>query len=57
MIYNYTYILGITETLNEWNEKLNGLLDGKLDNVWVGALIVGLVFVVSAWGISTLNKK
>jgi len=53
----FPYILGITETLNEWNEKLNGIIGVRFDNVWFGALIVGIVFVVSAWGINTLNKK
>ena len=56
----YTYgiqILGIIDKLNDWNEKLNGFASKHLDNVWVGALMVGLVFVVSMWGINTLNKK
>ena len=51
------YILGITDTLNEWNEKLNNLIGGKTDNVWVGAGIVAVVFIVAVWGINTLNKK
>ena len=51
------YILGITETLNEWNEKLNNFVSGHMDNAWMGAVIVGVVFVVAAWGINTLNKK
>ena len=51
------YILGITETLNEWNEKLNNFVSGHMDNTWMGAVIVGVVFVVAAWGINTLNKK
>ena len=53
----YPYILGITETLNDWNEKLNNLVGDHMDNAFVGALVVGIVFVVSAWGISALNKK
>ena len=53
----YIYVLGITETLNEWNEKLNNLIGGKMDNAWVAAIVVIVVFVVSAWGINTLNKK
>ncbi len=57
MINFYPYILGIKETLSDWNEKLSNLVGGSLDSVWVGALIVGLVFVISAWGINTLNKK
>lgn len=57
MINFYPYILGITETLNEWNEKLNNIVGGHMDNAFIGALVVGVVFVVSAWGINTLNKK
>jgi hypothetical protein len=53
----FPYILGITETLNEWNEKLSDLVGGHMDNAFMGALVVGVVFVVAAWGISTLNKK
>lgn len=50
-------LLGIIDKLNDWNEKLNGFASKNLDNVWVGALIVGLVFIVSIWGINTLNRK
>ena len=53
----FPYVLGITETLNEWNEKLSKLIGGNMDNAFMGALVVGVVFVVSAWGISVLNKK
>ncbi len=55
---NYlSYILGITDTLNEWNGKLNSLFDGRSDNAMVATVIVVVVFVVTAWGINTLNKK
>lgn len=53
----YPYILGITDTLNDWNEKLSNLVGGHMDNAFMGALVVGIVFVISAWGIKTLNKK
>lgn len=53
----YPQILGIVDTLNDWNEKLNSITEGKLDNVLVGSLIVIVLFVVGAWGISALNKK
>ena len=53
----YPQILGIVDTLNDWNEKLNSMTEGKLDNVLVGSLIVIVLFVVGAWGISALNKK
>jgi len=53
----YPYILSITSTLNEWNEKLNNLISKYGDSAWIGALVVGLVFIITAWGINTLNKK
>ena len=53
----YPYILSITTTLNELNEKLNNLINEYGDSAWAGAAVVGLVFIISAWGISTLNKK
>ena len=52
-----TYILGILDTLNDLNEKLNKFAGSHLDNVWVGAATVGVIFVVAAWGISVLYKR
>lgn len=57
MIKYYPLIIGIMDTLNEWDQKLKAFTTGKLDNVAVGTAIVGIIFVVSAWGIRTLNKK
>ncbi len=54
---NYALILGIMDTLNDWNEKLNGFASSHMDNVFVGAAAVGIIFVVAAWGINTLNKR
>ena len=53
---NYASILGIVDTLNEWNEKLRNFTTGKTDNVFIGTLIIGVVFVVSAWAISYFGK-
>ena len=53
----YPLILGIMDTINEWNDKLNDWASKYLDNVGVGTLVVGAVFVIGAWGISVLNKK
>ncbi len=50
-------ILGIIDTLNDWNEKLNDFASGHMDNVAIGTAVVAAVFVISAWGISVLNKK
>ena len=53
----YYFILGISHTISEWNEKLNGMLEGKIDNVWAGVAILAVIILVSFWGIGTLNKK
>ena len=53
----YPLILGIMYTLNDWNEKLNDFAAGHMDNVFVGTIVVGAIFVISAWGINTLNKR
>ncbi len=55
MIY-YPYILGIIDILNDWNEKLNQMLAGKVDNVIVGTIIIGVILLIASWGINTLNK-
>ena len=53
----YPLILGIMDTLNDSNDKLNALAADKLDNVWVGTLILGILIVVAFFGVQTLNKK
>ncbi len=53
----YPYILGLMDTLNEWNEKLNDFAGSHMDNVAVGTVVVAAVFVIAAWGIKELNKK
>lgn len=53
----YPMILGILDTLTDWNEKLNKWAGSHMDNVGVGtALIIGIM-VVAVWGINELNKK
>ena len=57
MIFKYyPMILGITEKLNDLNEKINEMLGSKLDNVFIGTLVLGAILVVAFWGISELNK-
>lgn len=57
MINNYTYILGLMDTINEWNEKLNNFVSGRMDNVAVGTVVIGVILVISVWGINELNKR
>lgn len=53
----YPLILGVMDTLNDWNEKLNKFAEGHMDNVGVGTAVAGIILVMSIWGINTLNKK
>lgn len=57
MISYYPYILGIIDTLNDWNEKLNSFSAEHLDNAGIGTAVVIGIFIISAWVISALNKK
>lgn len=56
-MYNfYPMILGVTEKLNELNDKLNAWLGDKTDNVFVGAAIFGILVVIAFAGVNALNK-
>ena len=53
----YPYILGIMDTLNEWNDKFNDFAAAHLDSPLVATVVVIGVFFIAAWGIRALNKK
>ncbi len=53
----YPLILGIMDTLNDWNDKLNSFSAEKLDNVWIGTAILGILIIVAFFGVQSLNKK
>lgn len=53
----YPLILGIMDTLNDWNDKLNAFSAEKLDNVWIGTALLGILIVVAFFGVQSLNKK
>ena len=53
----YPYILGITDTLNELNDKFNEFAAAHLDSPVVATAVVIGVFAIGAWGIRELNKK
>ena len=57
MLDKYIYIIGIIDTLNDWNEKLNNFASEHMDNVWTGVLILGILIVIAVFGINTLNKR
>ena len=52
----YPMILGLTEKLNELNEKINEMFGSKMDNVSTGTLVLGAILVIAFWGIGELNK-
>ena len=57
MIEFYPQVLGIMDTLNEWNEKLNEFAGKNLDNVLVGTALLFGIIIVAFWAIGALNKK
>ena len=58
MIKYYPYILGIKETLDEWNEKLREMTTGKNAlNVGTGTIVLGVLILVAVWAIRNFNKQ
>ena len=57
MISNYSFILGIIDKLNEWNDKLNGIASKYMDNVVAGTIIGFVIIVVAFLAVEELNKK
>lgn len=53
----YPYIGGIVDTLNDWNEKLSGLVGEKFSQLGTGVLIMFLLIGAAVWGIHTFNKR
>lgn len=53
----YPLILGIMDTLEEWNEKLNAFAGEHMDNVLVGTIVIGILIFVAFSGINALTKK
>lgn len=53
----YPLILGIMDTLEEWNKKLNSFTGEHMDNAIVGAVVVIVLLAIGCWGINELNKK
>jgi hypothetical protein len=57
MFKYYPLVLGIMDTISEWNEKLNNFSANNLDSVWVGTVLLAALFIIGCWGVNTLNKK
>ena len=53
----YPMFLGITEKLNEWNEKLSKFAQKNMDNVGFGTAIFFAILLVTFWAIGELNKR
>lgn len=52
----YPQIMGIVDRLNELNERINGIIGDKSDNVFIGILIFGGIIAITFWGIRVFNK-
>ena len=57
MIRLYPYMLGIVDTLNDWNDKLNKLADKYMNNVGFGTLVFFILVGVAFFAVGTFNKK
>lgn len=53
----YPLILGIMDTIEEWNKKLNSFTGEYMDNAIVGGIVVIVLLIIGCWGINELNKK
>lgn len=53
---NYIYFLKLSETINEWNEKLSSLFNSE-NGITYGIILIVVVFVIAILGVNTLNKK
>lgn len=51
------YIMSLSKTINEWNEKLNVFADKYLDNPWIGTLLLFGLFAFCWCGINSLSGK
>ena len=57
-MYRYgLQLLGIIDKLNDWNEKLNGLVGENFGQLGTGVLIMALLIGAAVWGIHTFNKR
>ena len=53
----YPYILGIMDTINDWNEKIKAFATGNSNNVVFATVFVIGIFAVAGWAINFFNKK
>ena len=53
----FPMILGIIDTINKLNDKLNAFAEKYLGNVLSGTVILGVILFVAVWGVNTFNKK
>ena len=53
----YIYLLGFMDTINDLDDKLYSFLEKYTNNVGAGTVILGVILLVSFWGVGYLNKK
>ncbi len=57
MMKYYPLMLGIVDTLNDWNDKLNKIADKYMGNVGFGTLVFFILIGVAFYAVGTFNKK
>ncbi len=51
------YILSFSSMLEDWNEKINEVLDKYSTQPWFWVSVVAVLFIIGVWAIAYLNKK
>lgn len=50
-------IASFSETIKEWNDKINAFTGRYMDNAFIGGAVVIVIFAFGCWAISYLTKK
>lgn len=50
-------ILTLSQTIEEWNDKLNAFSEKYLDSPWAGTIILIVLVAFGYWAIGEFNKK
>ncbi len=56
-MHKILWIAWFSKLIEDWNERLNSFAAEYMDNVWVGAALVIIIFVFGCWAISYFTKK
>lgn len=50
-------LAGIMQTIDKWNEKLNGFFNHNANNAAFGTIVLVSLFAIGCWAIKYFSKK